>query len=205
MAATPPPPGGARTAAGSVRPRRPRRRRPQWPVRQLVASAALVLVAALGPRALADDPDGGDVLVSSLEARADSSAEQPPAVAADDGGGDGPTLADVPEQGWRLWLQVSSVEGEGDTGGGGALQAPARAPAQPGPDGGARTVAADPLGQAAPGQQPGVGQGCDGPAAARTSQSPPTPSLPPQPRPAAVDCPVLDRRAGRRGRRSTRA
>jgi len=127
---------------------------------------ALVLVAALGPHALADDPGGLDPL-SSFETPTDPSAEQP-ATAAPSGDGDGGTVvASTPEPAWTLWLErVSVPDADGDTAA--RPDAQVRAPNGHGEDGGAERDVADPRGRAA--QDPPAGGVEDAPTGAQVAE-----------------------------------
>jgi hypothetical protein len=154
MAATPPSANRTRQATHTrwVRRQPPRRSRPE--ARLLAAGVTLVLVAALGPRALADDTD---ILVSI----APPVEPLPPAAPADDAGadGNGDTAAVTPKQEWTLWLEARVLDTNGDAEG----DTPPRGPVQPSQDSGGENVTADPLDEAAQDQWPDASHGCGAP------------------------------------------
>src|SRR5262245_21525773 len=103
------------TRADRTRPRTPmwpqQLRRPRRWSRLLVAGIALMLLAALGPRAVADEPDVIDGLSSPIDSAVDPAADPPPPVAAaGDGGGDehGGPVADATTGGWTLTVVLTA-------------------------------------------------------------------------------------------------
>jgi len=162
---------------------------------------ALVLIAAMGPRALA--ADDGEGPAPSPELPADAPPDQPPAVAAADDAGDrgegeaAPAGADA--SAWTLWLVVSSSEA-GATSREAAGGTGTQAVAETSQGAGVTDATADAAGQALPDQQPDPGHGCgaaggcadgpehqDAPAAAAAAAGGPTasgyqpPARPPRP------------------------
>ncbi|HKE99676.1 MAG TPA: hypothetical protein VKG45_12165 [Actinomycetes bacterium] len=129
---------------------------------------ALMLLAALGPRAVADEPDVIDGLSSPIDSAVDPAADPPPPVAAaGDGGGDehGGPVADATTGGWTLTVVLTARDWDGDTGQGTqlspALVLPGQVPAEP------PTVAAQPQAGTTSGQ---VAAGRDQPDPARQDQ-----------------------------------
>jgi hypothetical protein len=109
---------------------------------------ALILVATLAPRALADDSDSSDVL-ALFETPVDEPAEPPSAAPTGDRGadraGEGDAVAGDPATAWLLWPDATDS---------GRDTAP---PAQVQPD-----QDADPLSRATSDLQAGASQGCGG-------------------------------------------
>ena len=171
-----------RTPPCSVRPGQQRPRRPWQPGRLLVAGMALVMVAALVPRAVAEDTIGSDLPPPPPEVAADLSLEQPPLVAPGDAGerndaGD-PEAGTLPQR-WTLHLVhvptrnwsdpaaegtdiagVVPVQRDQDPGSTPAANDPRGQTAQDQAAAGSEQAEADPLTQVAQAQPLDAGQAC---------------------------------------------